>query len=63
MATVKVYLTDKSKKQYFVELVSPHFVDSAIRGLKNHLAQSKIKPNLYSFIDLKTAEIKTEIIK
>ena len=63
MRTTMVYITDKSEKRFFVELISEGYTDSAVRDLKRHLKNAKLNPKFYSFLDLDTAkiEIKKEL--
>jgi hypothetical protein len=61
MKIAKVYITDKSNKKYFVEITGELFIDSSKRDLERHLAQAKVNPIAYSFLDLETAKIEVEI--
>jgi hypothetical protein len=61
MKTAKVYITDKSNKKYFVEITGELFINSSKRDLQRHLENAKLNPKAYSFLDLETAKIETEI--
>lgn len=61
--TAIVYLTDKSGKKMFTDICGASFIDSAKRGIQKHLDNAKKNPDLYSFIDLDTCEIKVEYKK
>ncbi len=63
MKTVKVFITDKSGKKFFVEITGENFINSSKRDLQRHLDNAKLNPTLYAFLDLETAKIETEINK
>lgn len=53
----EVYITNKSKQKFFVEITDSKFIDSSIRDLKRHLDNAKLNPKAYHFLDLETADI------
>lgn len=61
MRTAVVYITDKSEKRYFTEFTGEAFIDSSKRDLQRHLENAKLNPKAYSFLDLETAKIETEL--
>ena len=61
MRTAIAYITDKTEKRYFVEYTGEAFIQSTIRDLQRHLNNAKQHPQAYWFLDLESAEIKTEL--
>ena len=62
MKTVKMYITDKSKKEYFVEFTGEAFTASVKRDLERHLVNARLCPIMYTFLDLATAVIIAETV-
>ena len=56
----KVFITDKSGKQFWNTTCGTEYHQSEVRNLSRHLDSANRNPSAYKFLDLPTAEIKTE---
>lgn len=61
MKTVEIYITDKTNKKFFVEIIGEQFAESGVRNLKRHLEVAKKHPKMYSFMDIDSAVIIKDI--
>ena len=58
--TVTMWITDKNNGVYFRTLCGIGFHQGEMNNLKKHIEQAKKHPDVYHFLDAKSAVIKTD---